>query len=410
MGHFMQRLTDAGLGVWRTARSSLRGIHLPDLLICIAGIGFAVLVRYTLLDFKSSDFLNSLKPWYVTIRDMGFSAFGTDFTTYNPPYLYELYLIARFFPDTSNLLATKIPSLIGDFIGAVFVYALVKHRYTSGPFAPLATFAFLMAPTVVLNSAFWGQADILFTAPLLAALYFLMKRRNTWAMLAFGVGLAFKLQAIFLAPLLFGLFLRGHLTWKQLIMVPLVLLAAMVPSAMAGRPILDLLGVYIFQAGQYQLLQMSAPTAYAWMPDYGLTQRFFTPGGVVFTAALGFALSILVYKTKAPVADDLLLRLSMLCFLLVPFFLPKMHDRYFYPADVLAIIFAFYYPRYFFVPIVVILSSYFAYQPTLFEVEPVPMAFLAGGMFTMLVIVARDALAHLLAPEFTDSSFAAAVE
>jgi Gpi18-like mannosyltransferase len=184
----------------------------------------------------------------------------------------------------------------------------------------------------------------------------------------------------------------------------------MLPSAVAGRPILDLLGVYIFQAGQYQLLQMSAPTAYAWMPDYGLTQRFFTPGGVVFTAAIGFALSIMVYRTKAPITDDLLLRLSLLCFLLVPFFLPKMHDRYFYPADVLAIVFAFYYPRYFFVPVIVILSSYFAYQPTLFEVEPVPMAFLAGGMFTMLVVVARDALAHLLAPEAPNSAVPAAVE
>jgi Gpi18-like mannosyltransferase len=406
----MKRLLNAASSTWEALKSSLRAITLADLAICVVGLAFAIVIRYLLLDFKSSDFLNSLKPWYVTIRDMGFAAFGTDFTTYNPPYLYELYLVARFFPNTSNLLATKIPSLIGDFIGAVFVYALVKHRYTAGPLAPLATFAFLMAPTVVLNSAFWGQADILFTAPLLATLYFLMKRRNTWAMLAFGVGLAFKLQAIFLAPLLFGLFLRGHLTWKQLLMVPVVLLAAMLPSAVAGRPILDLLGVYIFQAGQYQLLQMSAPTAYAWMPDYGLTQRFFTPGGVVFTAALGFALSIMVYRTKAPITDDLLLRLSLLCFLLVPFFLPKMHDRYFYPADVLAIIFAFYYPRYFFVPVVVILSSYFAYQPTLFEVEPVPMGFLAAGMFTMLVVVARDALAHLLAPEAANSPIPAAVE
>lgn len=406
----MKRFADAARSAWDALTRSLRLLTLADLVICIVGLGFAIAIRYLLLDFKSSDFLNSLKPWYVTIREMGFAAFGTDFTTYNPPYLYELYLIARFFPATSNLLAIKIPSLIGDFIGAVFVYAVVKHRYASGPLPLLATFVFLMAPTVVLNSAFWGQADILFTAPLIACLYFLMKRRHSWAMLAFGLALAFKLQAIFLAPLLFGLFLRGHLTWKQLLMVPLVLLAAVVPSALAGRPILDLLGVYIFQAGQYQLLQMSAPTAYAWMPDYGLTQRFFTPAGVVFTAALGFALSILIYESRAAVTDDLLLRLSLLCFLFVPFFLPKMHDRYFYPADVLAIIFAFYYPRYFFVPIVVILASYFAYQPTLFEVEPVPMAFLAGGMFTMLVVVARDALIHLLNPEAARPSSSAAVE
>lgn len=406
----MKRLTDAANSAWDALKRSLRALTLADLAICVLGLGFAIVVRYLLLDFKSSDFLESVKPWYATIREMGFSAFATNFANYNPPYLYELYLIARFLPDTANVLATKIPSVIGDFIAAMFVYAIVKHRYTTGPVAPLATFAFLMAPTVILNSSFWGQADVLYTAPVLAALYFLMKGRNTWAMLAFGVALAFKLQAIFLAPLLFGLFLRGHLTWKQLLMVPLVLLAAMIPAAAAGRPLVDLLGVYVFQAGQYQSLQMHAPTAYAWMPDYGLTQRFFLPAGVVFTAALGFALSMLFYKSRAAVSDDLLLRLALLCFLLVPFFLPKMHDRYFYAADVLAILFAFYFPKYFFVPIIVILSSYFAYQPTLFRVEPVPMAFLAGGMFTMLVVVARDALAHLLAPEVTDASVPAAVE
>lgn len=406
----MQKLSTAASDFWRTASARLREISTVDVLILAFGLGLAALVRYPLLDFKSSDFFNSLKPWYSTIRTMGFSAFGTDFTTYNPPYLYELYLIARFFPDTPNLLATKIPSLIGDFIGAYFVYRIVRLRYPQGPLAPLATFAFLMAPTVILNSAFWGQADILFTAPLVACLYFLMQDRKTAAMLAFGISLAFKLQAVFLAPVLLGLFLKGHLSWKDIAYIPLVLVAAVVPAAVAGRPMVDLLLVYAFQAQQYQLLQMSAATAYAWMPDIGLTQRFFTFTGVVFTAALGFALAMLVLKTRAKITPALLLRLTLLCFVLVPFFLPKMHDRYYYPADVLAIIFAFYFPEYFFVPIVIIVASFFAYQPTLFGAEPVPMLILAAGMFTMLVVVARDALAHLLAPEFESVQPPAAVE
>jgi len=178
----------------------------------------------------------------------------------------------------------------------------------------------------------------------------------------------------------------------------------------AGRPIIDLLLVYVFQARQYQLLQMSAPTVYTWMPDFGLTQRFFTFTGVVFTAALGFALSILVFRTKARLTKALLLRLALLCCLFMPFFLPKMHDRYFYPADVLSIIFAFFFPRYFFVPIVIILASFFAYQPTLFIAEPIPMSILAVGMFTMLVVVARDTIVRLLAPELRSSAPPAGVE
>jgi hypothetical protein len=72
-----------------------------------------------------------------------------------------------------------------------------------------------------------------------------------------------------------------------------------------------------------------------------------------------------------------------------------MHDRYFYPADVISIIYAFFFPEYFFVPIVIIIASFFAYQPTLFGTETVPMGFLAAGIFTMLVIVAKDAIMNL---------------
>ncbi len=377
------------------ASAALRRISLVDVCILLVGLAFAVVLRYPLLDFKSSDFFNSLKPWYVTIHDMGFAAFGTDFTTYNPPYLYELYLLARFFPDLPNVVAIKIPSLITDFVCAYFVYRVVKLKFEAGPFPLVAAFAFLYTPTVVLNSAFWGQADVLFTAPLIASLYFLMKRQNALAMLAFGIALAFKLQAIFLAPLLVAMFLKGQLSWKHLLLVPAVLFVAIIPAWIAGRPLLDLIGVYVFQVGQYQLLEMSAATAYTWLPDFGLTQRFFTFTGVMFTLALSFVLVVLIYRSRARMTVPLLLKLSLLCFLVVPFFLPKMHDRYFYPADVLSVIFAFYSPQYFFVPVVVILCSFFAYQPTLFSAEPVPMAFLAAGMFAIVVVVARDALLHL---------------
>ncbi len=391
----MQKVIDHIAGVRNSIALWQKKIGLIDLGILVIGIALAIFIRIPLLDFKSSDFFNSLKPWYVTIRSMGFSVFGTNFTTYNPPYLYELYLIARFFPDTSNLLAVKIPSLIGDFICAYYVYKVVQLKYSSQSFPMFAALIFLFTPTVVLNSAFWGQADVLFTAPLIACLYFLMIRKNTLAFLAFGISLAFKLQAVFLAPLLLGLLLRGQVSWKHFLLIPLVLFIAIIPAWIAGRPLLELLFVYVFQTQQYQLLEMSAPTVYTWLPDVGLTQRFFTPTGVIFTAMLAFLFAIAIYKSSAKLTVPLLLKLALVPLLFMPFFLPKMHDRYFYPADVIAIMYAFYFPQYFFVPVVIVLSSFFAYQPTLFLAEPVPMAILAVGMFTMLIIVAKDALSEL---------------
>ena len=69
----------------------------------------------------------------------------------------------------------------------------------------------LFAPTILLNSAFWGQSESTFTAFLLLCIYFLMAEPSNLACLAFGVTFAFKLQAIFLAPLLVALVNKGWL-------------------------------------------------------------------------------------------------------------------------------------------------------------------------------------------------------
>lgn len=375
--------------------TKLKNINLIDLIIIIIGVGLAALIRYPLLDFKSSDFYNSLKPWYLTIHSMGFSAFKTNFTTYNPPYLYLLYIIARTFPDMDKVLAIKIPSLLTDFICAYFVYLLVNLKYPGKPFALIAAFTFLFTPTVILNSAFWGQADVLFTAPLLATIFLLMTKKNTLAFIAFGISLSFKLQAIFLAPVLIGLLLRKEVSWKHFLLIPLMLFIAVIPAWIAGRPLPELLGVYVYQTQQYQLLEMTAATAYTWIPDVGLTQKYFTFTGVVFAASLSFIFIILIYKGKANLTNSLLLKLSLVSVLFVPFFLPKMHDRYFYPADIISIIYAFYFPEYFFVPVLIILSSFFAYQSTLFLEVPIPYSFLAGANFIVLVIIAKDAVINL---------------
>jgi Gpi18-like mannosyltransferase len=374
--------------------TAIKGISIFDAGIIVIGIVLAILIRYPLLSFFSNDFFK-IRIWINIIRHGGFWAFKDNFYTYNPPYLYLLYLILRFFPDTPNVLVAKIPSLITDFICAYFVYLIVKIKYPNKFYPVFAAFTFLFLPTVILNSAFWGQADVLYTTPLIASLYFLVKRKNILAFLAFGISLAFKLQAIFLAPLLLALLFRREVSWKHFLLIPFVLFLAIVPSWIAGRPLLDLMSVYFMQAGLYQQLTMVAATAYNWIPDYGLTQRFFTPVAVIFTSMLGFFFAILVYKSRAKLTPELMIKLGLICVLFVPFFLPRMHDRYFYPADVLSIVFAFFYPDYFLVPVVIQVVSFFSYQSTLFNAIPIPFGILSGGIFVVLVFLVKDMVMHL---------------
>jgi len=62
---------------------------------------------------------------------------------------------------------------------------------------------------VIINGAAWGQCDAIYTAFCLGSLYFILADRPAWACILFGLALSFKLQAVFFAPVLLLLFLRG---------------------------------------------------------------------------------------------------------------------------------------------------------------------------------------------------------
>jgi Gpi18-like mannosyltransferase len=373
----------------------IKRLPISDFAIIAIGIALATAIRYSLLSFQSVDYLVYTRHWYTFIKAHGFSAFGQNFSNYNPPYLYLLYIIIRFFPDLPSLTATKLPSMVADFACAGLAYKIVSIKYPKSPIPIFATFAILFAPTVVLNSAFWGQADALYTVALIACIYFLLIKRPALAMLSFGVSISFKAQAIFLLPLLFALLLRQEIPWKDFLIVPSIMLLSLVPALLAGRSLIDLLSVYPSQASQYQQLSMHAPSLLSLIPNFGRFYPYFYSAGLILAIAVGSLFSVLMYKSQAKLTPPLLIELSLISVMVMPFVLPKMLDRYFYPADVLSILFAFYFPSYFYIPIGMTVISFFAYQPTLFQVEPMPINILAFGILGLLVILIKDAINNL---------------
>jgi Gpi18-like mannosyltransferase len=373
----------------------IRRFPFSDFIIVATGIILAIALRYSLLNFQSVDYTIYTRHWYSFIEANGFSAFGQDFSNYNPPYLYLLYIIIRFFPDLPSLTVTKLPSMIADFACAGLTYKVVSIKYPKSPIPMFAMFAILFAPTVVLNSAFWGQADALYTTALVACIYFLLIRKTALAMFFFGVSISFKAQAIFLMPLLFALLLKREIPWKYLVIVPLTMLLSLIPAWIAGRPLIDLLTIYTSQANQYQQLSLHAPSLLSLIPNSGQFYPYFYPAGLILVITVGLLFSILIYKSQAKLTPPLLIELSLLSLMLIPFFLPQMHERYFFPADVLSILFAFYFPSYFYIPIGMSIISFFAYQPTLFQTEPVAIGMLAFGVLILLIIVIKDTITNL---------------
>jgi Gpi18-like mannosyltransferase len=463
--------------------SKIKSIQLDQnktLVIRAIGITLAFLLRYSLGSFESGDYWAFTSRWYDHIAEVGaVGALRDNITNYTPFYTYLMIPVVYLLSWIPKVFAIKLISIAFDFLCAFFVYKIVRLKYTSGIAPVLAFLATLFAPTVFVNSSYWGQADIIYTTGLVACIYFLLIRRETLAFMAFGLAVSFKLQAIFLMPLLIALFLKRYVAWKSFLMIPMVYIVMILPAWLAGRPLQDLLLIYAEQGQTYNWLTANAPNLYQWFSTGNLRTFAAGPGGgfgrfaqrgggqpgnnsgqlpaqggrgaggnfsgrapggdftlpngeqtdnnpaqppiqggpgqgrpgaggnfggfgagrtdplydILFPAGLIWTLGIVVlfaagvYKSKAQITPGIMVALATLSVLMMPYFLPKMHDRYFFPADVISIVFGFYFPRYFFVPVTIGMVSLFSYFPFLLRNEVVPLSTLAVVLLVIIIIL-----------------------
>ena len=223
-------------------------------------------------------------------------------------------------------------------------------------------------------------------------------------MFFYGIALAFKLQGVFLAPVIVALALRKLIPWKTLLIIPVVLLVALVPAWIAGRPFTHLVGIYASQASQFEYITMNAFTAYTWLPGSKQVFNLFLLPGILMGGVAALGLCYIVYRSDTKMAMPLMVEASLLAVIVVPFFLPKMHDRYFYPADVLSIVLAFLSPGLFWVPIVMVGSSFASYQPFLFERDLLPLPVLTLVILLLIVLLGRDTLRQLFSSQLPADS------
>jgi Gpi18-like mannosyltransferase len=103
-------------------------------------------------------------------------------------------------------------------------------------------------------------------------------------------------------------------------------------------------------------------------------------------------LCLVSWRSAVRLDGNMIVKLSLVSALLFPFTLPHMHERYFFAADVISIIYAFYRPKRLFVPIIVGGASLFSYFPFLFREEPISLQYLAISIAVALIVVAADLL------------------
>lgn len=367
-------------------RNLLKKSALEDFFFVALCVALALVLRLSLFPYETYDYHNFLSHWYDHLRQNGFQGLKTGFSNYTPPYLYLLWLASCL--PMPKLYAIKSISLLGDFALAFAVLLVVSLKYDRRPVWLAAFAAVLFAPSIFFNSALWGQSDSIVTTFLIAALYCLLRNWAGRALLLFSIAFAFKLQALFLLPVFFVVWAKGKLPLKYFLLLPAVYVAFCLPALLAGRPFSELLTIYLEQANTYPRLTSSAPNLYQWLPD---DAKVFGRAGLIFAVALVGFLSYACLKSNARWGNRLTIRLALASALLIPFALPYMHERYFYAADCLAIIYAFYFPRRFYVPLAVVTISLFSYFPFLFgDFTVIKLPYLALAMAIVLVIVLVD--------------------
>jgi Gpi18-like mannosyltransferase len=245
----------------------------------------------------------------------------------------------------------------------------------------------LLAPTVVLNGALWGQLDMLWALPLIAALGFFLRGNHYLSVALIGLAFSVKLQAIFLFPLLAVWLLRKQVPWRSLALIPAVFFVSVIPAWVAGVPLGFLLTIYPRQTGRYTWLNMHAPGIYNWLPE---DAQWIGPFGIWLTIGVTFMLVVACARRKERPSGCETLAEALMLACLLPFLLPRMHERYVFLGDVLSIVYAFVVPRHAWLALLVIGASLFSYFPFLFGATPVPLAVAAmmlGAACLFLVFV-----------------------
>ena len=297
-------------------------------------------VRYRL----NRDLTGSVLPWFAQLTQHGLQGISGAYSNYAPTYLYLLATVTPLHPVISDVVLIKSVSMAFTLVAAFIVYLIVFEVTMSQLVSAVAGAGFLILPTVIINSAYWGQSDVIYSAFVLAFVLFNLKGAPRRALFCLGLAFSFKLQTIFVAPYVLYLILRRRIALQHLLFIPTVYAAAMFPAWLMGRPVTELATIYFGQVGQYDQLSMNAPNFYGIIQSFQLID--YQAGvrmGLILAAAAGLVLAVATQRFRDDLQAQLLVAAASV--ILMPFVLPKMHDRYFFLADVLTYILVFTFPR-----------------------------------------------------------------
>lgn len=314
-------MLDFGLRIARERGESLMSM----LGVCVL-CGAAMLARVSFIERSSGDYDIYLADWLAKLASGSFSeGMKANIGEYNVLYQYILFLITRL--KVPALYAVKAVSFIGD---AFLAAAAARLARKDGKDSMIAFGIVLLLPTIVLNGGMYAQCDSLYAACALWGLALSLDGKPVRSAVCFALSLSFKLQSAFILPVVAVLWVHRKLKLRDAFVFVAALFAVMLPALLGGKGMMDIIRIYTVQTGLYTGLTYNAASFFGLINTTGLDVYAYGNFGMAlaFGACALMVLAGIAMGEKAQRSDYVRLALCMV--LLIVFFLPRMHERYFY--------------------------------------------------------------------------------
>lgn len=308
----------------------------------------ALIIRFEFYDTKNYDYIHFLKPWFDYLKaNGGIRAIDSIISDYNVPYLTILAILT--YIPINSLYLIKTVSVVFDITLALCCVLVVKKMLNNNMEKMLITYLLvLFLPTVFINSSKWGQCDSIYTTFIILALYLLIDKKYISSIICYGFAFAFKLQSIFILPVYVYVFLKDKKMIKKLVYAPLVILPNLLlslPYLIIGDGTRNIFGVYKTQVTEYvDRISSNISNIYHLIffkndsPAIYTNNKVLFYGMIILTLAIFFVMLVLILKKKVALNSENILNLALWSVVICVFFLPCMHDRYIYIANVLSIV------------------------------------------------------------------------
>ncbi len=359
------------------------------------------ILRYTMLNFESTDYTIFLSKWFDTLKNSG-GILGLNMYTgdYNAPYVIIMSLLT--YLPIKSLYSIKLVSLIFDYLiailGVKFVYNLCEDKENKKVSSTVAFLILIFLPTIVLNGSMWAQCDVIYTFFIVLSLYFLQKEKYSLSFISLGVSFAFKLQAIFILPLFIILYLKKkNFSILNFLWLPLVNIVLSLPSIIVNKSITGVFSVYFNQLSTYKQLTLNFPNFYN-LIDFNIKYFVKEVSNIFGISICLIIFALLLYftlKSKKKLDFKNIMLLSIISVITCVYFLPHMHERYMFIADVICIIYALVYKKGIIKSIIVELFSLNAYFMYFSDNTFIPTYILSIILLIVLISYIKEYLENI---------------